>query len=162
MVGFPPILLLIVPVGPISLWNILSPAPKVASPPSDTTRSGTLGGWLSEVCNDVCIEPTLQPLSGETFNGASAIIEDGARLDIAANGFLGGRRERNFFDVRVFNPLAPSNCQQSLAGTYRKHERAKIRAYEQRVREVEPGSFSPVPLLRCLCRSQEVVEMQQV
>ena len=53
----------------------------------------TVGGWLSEVCNYVCIEPTLQPLSGETLNGASAIIEDGARLDIAANGFWGGRHE---------------------------------------------------------------------
>ena len=29
-------------------------------------------------------------------------------------------------------------------GTYRKHERAKIRAYEQRVREVEHGSFTPL------------------
>ena len=104
----------------------------------------TVGGWLSEVCNGVCIEPTLQPLSGETLHGASAIIEDGARLDIAADGFWGGRRERSFFDVRVFNPHAPSNCQQSLAGTYRKHERAKIRAYEERVREVEHGSFTPL------------------
>ena len=102
----------------------------------------TVGSWLSEVCNDVCIEPTLQPLSGETLNGSSAIIEDGARLNIAANGFWGGHREITFFDVRVFNPLSPSNCQQSLAGTYRKHERAKIRAYEQRVREVEHGSFT--------------------
>ena len=104
----------------------------------------TVGGWLSEVCNGVCIEPTLQPLSGETLHGTSAIIEDGARLDIAADGFWGGRRERSFFDVRVFNPHAPSNCQQSLAGTYRKHERAKIRAYEERVREVEHGSFTPL------------------
>ena len=104
----------------------------------------TVGGWLSEVCSDVCIEPSLQPLSGETLNGASAITEDGARLDIAANGFWGGRYERTYFDVRVFNPLAPSNRQQSLAATYRKHERAKIRAYEQRVREVEHSSFTPL------------------
>ena len=104
----------------------------------------TVGGWLSEVCSDVCIEPSLQPLFGETLNGASAITEDGARLDIAANGFWGGRYERTYFDVRVFNPLAPSNRQQSLAATYRKHERAKIRAYEQRVREVEHSSFTPL------------------
>ena len=54
----------------------------------------TVGGWLSEVCNDVCIEPSLQLLSGETLNGASAIIEDGARLDIAANGFWGSPSEK--------------------------------------------------------------------
>lgn len=104
----------------------------------------TVGGWLSEVCTDVCIEPNLQPLTGETLDGASANTEDGARLDIAANGFWGGRYERTYFDVRVFNPLAPSNRQQSLAATYRKHERAKIRAYEQRVRDIEHSSFTPL------------------
>lgn len=104
----------------------------------------TVGHWMSEVCNDVCIEPNLQPITGEVFRGASAITEEGARLDIAANGFWGGRHERAFFDVRVFNPHAPSNRQQNLTSTYRKHEKAKIRAYEQRVREVEQGSFTPL------------------
>ena len=104
----------------------------------------TVGGWLSEVCKDVCIEPNLQPITGEALNGNSAITEDGARLDIAANGFWGGRHERAYFDVRVFNPHAPSNRQQNLASTYRKHERVKIRGYEQRVREVEHGSFTPL------------------
>ena len=45
---------------------------------------------LSEVCNDVCIEPSLQPLSGETLNGVSPNVQDGACLDIAANWVLGG------------------------------------------------------------------------
>ena len=99
---------------------------------------------MSEVCSDVCIEPNLQPITNETLRGASAITEDGARLDIAANGFWGGRFEKAYFDVRIFNPHAPSNRQQCLAGTYRKHERIKIRAYEQRVREVEQGSFTPL------------------
>ena len=104
----------------------------------------TVGGWMSEVCSDVCLEPNLQPITNETLRGASAITEDGARLDIAANGFWGGRFEKAYFDVRIFNPHAPSNRQQCLAGTYRKHERIKIRAYEQRVREVEHGSFTPL------------------
>ena len=47
-----------------------------------------------------------------------------------------------FFDVRVFNPLAPSNCRSSLNTTYRHHESLKKRNYEQRVREVEHGSFT--------------------
>ena len=76
------------------------------------------------------------------LHGATSIKEDGARLDIAANGFCRGRYERAFFDVRVFNQHAPSNRQQSLPQTYRKHERAKICAYEERVREVEHGSFT--------------------
>ena len=64
----------------------------------------TIGNWMSEVCNEVCIEPPLQPVTNETLRGASAIKEDGARLDIAANGFWGGRFERAYFDVRIFNP----------------------------------------------------------
>ena len=106
----------------------------------------TVAGWMSEVCNDVCVEPPLQPLTGEALSGASAITEDGARLDIAANGFWGGRHDRAFFDVRIFNPYAPSNHQPTLAATYRKHEQCKKRAYEQRVREVERGSFTPLVL----------------
>ena len=42
---------------------------------------------LSEVCNDVKIEPGLQALTGEVLSGASAIGDDGARLDISVNGF---------------------------------------------------------------------------
>ena len=33
--------------------------------------------------------------------GLSANIQDGARFDIAADGFLGSRFERAFFDVKV-------------------------------------------------------------
>ena len=64
---------------------------------------------LTEVCNDVCTEPELQPITGESLTGASSNVQDGAHLDIAANGFWGGRFERTYFDVRVFNPHAPSN-----------------------------------------------------
>ena len=39
------------------------------------------------MCHDVCIEPTLQPITGEALSGTSAITEDGARLDVAANIF---------------------------------------------------------------------------
>ena len=99
---------------------------------------------LTEVCNDVCIEPSLQPLSGETLQGASSNIQNGACLDIAANSFWGGRYERTFFDVRILNPHAPSHSQCSLASTYRKQEALKKRAYEQRIREVEHSSFTPL------------------
>ena len=44
---------------------------------------------LTEVCHDVCIEPELQPVTGEVLSGATANSQDGARLDIAANGFWG-------------------------------------------------------------------------
>lgn len=101
---------------------------------------------LTEVCSDVCIEPEMQPVTGEVLTGATSNSQDGARLDIAVNGFWGGRSERTFLDVRVFNPHAPSNQQPSLASCYRKQEAVKKRAYEQRVREIEHASFTPLVL----------------
>ena len=44
----------------------------------------------------------------------SASTEDQARLDVVASGVWGGRFERTFLDVRVFNPNAPSNRTSSL------------------------------------------------
>ena len=64
---------------------------------------------LTEVCNDVRIEPVLQPVTEEGLTGATANTQDGAHLDIAANGVWGSTFERTYFDVRVFNPHAPSN-----------------------------------------------------
>ena len=78
--------------------------------------------------------------------GASAIGDDGARLDISVNGLWGGRHEKTFIDVRIFNPHAPSNKKSTLSSCYRNHERLKKRAYEQRVREIEHASFTPLVL----------------
>jgi len=44
---------------------------------------------MCEVCHNVAIEPVLQPLSGEAFHYAKANVEDEARLDVSAQGFLG-------------------------------------------------------------------------
>ena len=98
---------------------------------------------LTEVCHDVCIEPELQPVSDEALAGVYANHQDGARLDIAANGFWGGTFERTYFDV---NPRALSNRHTQLSNPYRKHERIKKRTYEQRVREIEYASFTPLVL----------------
>ena len=86
---------------------------------------------LTEVYSDVCVEPTLQTTSDEVLSRNSANSTDGARLDIAVNGFWGGRFERTYLDFRVFNPLAPSNNQTSLNCCFRKHELEKKRAYEE-------------------------------
>ena len=47
-------------------------------------------------------------------------------------------------NVRVFNPFAQSHCKSTLAQCYRKNEQEKKRAYDESVREVEHGSFSPL------------------
>ena len=102
-----------------------------------------LANLLTEVCHDVSVEPHLQPLSGESLSLRTASIEDNARLDVAASGFWGGRFEKAFFDVRVFNPHASSNRTSPIASCYRRHEQEKRRVYEQRVREIEHATFAP-------------------
>ena len=99
---------------------------------------------LSETCHGVAVEPSLQPITSETFSNATTNIQEGARLDIVADGFWGGSFERAFFDVRVCNPFAPSNNRSSIQSTYRQHENIKKRHYERRIREVEHSSFTPL------------------
>ena len=99
---------------------------------------------LTEVCHQVQVEPELQPVSNpDTFSHATANSQEGAWLDIVMNGFWGGRSERCFVDVRVFNPYAQSNVN-SISAAYRRHENIKRRTYGQRVREVEHASFIPI------------------
>ena len=101
---------------------------------------------IAEVCSCVGIEPMLQPLSGEQIGPKSAITEDGARLDIKANGFWESKHETTSFDVRIFNPLAKSNSSMSLTSCYGKHENEKCRNYEARIREIEHSTFTPLVL----------------
>ena len=99
---------------------------------------------MSEVCHNVGTEPSLQPITDEHLIHRTANKEDGARLDVAAENFWGNDRQRAFFDIRVFNPLAQSYQNTPLAQCYRRNEQEKKRAYNQRVREIEHGSFSPL------------------
>eukprot|EP00117_Sycon_ciliatum_P032256 scpid60665/ scgid25052/ len=94
-------------------------------------------GLLKRVATNVSVEPHLEPLSGEQLSLRTA------RLDLAANGIWGGRFERTYIDVRVFNPFAPSNRSSSVSAAYTRHEKAKKRSYEQRLRDVEHASFVP-------------------
>ncbi len=65
-------------------------------------------------------------------------------MDVVASGFWGGRYERTFLNVRVFNPHAQSNRNIPLPSCYHKHENIQKRAYEQRIREVEHAPFTPL------------------
>ena len=59
---------------------------------------------LTEICNDVEIEPPLQPLEGEIINGLTGV---NTKLDVRARGFW--REGQNaFFDVRITN--SESQC----------------------------------------------------
>ena len=57
---------------------------------------------------------------------------------------LGERQAMCIFDVWVFNSFAQS-CRNTLLGQcYRHNELEKQRSYDERVREVEHGTFSPL------------------
>ena len=96
---------------------------------------------MTEVCCNVCVEPHLQPLSGESLTRSTADTEDGACLDISAQGFWGNWHQRAFIDV---NPNVQTYRELQLASVYQRQEREKQRKYEQRIREVELGSFTPL------------------
>ena len=83
--------------------------------------------FLTETCHNVGIEPPLQPLGDEVFRYRTANREDGARLDIVAENFWGCHRQNAFFDIRVFNPYAPSHRGTTLAQCYRRNELEKKR-----------------------------------
>ena len=104
----------------------------------------SFGQLLDDVCHDVSTEPTLQPLTRETLSGRSFIREDEARLDIVASGVWGGRFEKNFSDVHVFNPNSPTYQSLSLESCYPQHEQEKRRKYEQRITRIEHASFTSI------------------
>jgi len=102
-----------------------------------------LSSFLKEVAHNVCVEPCLQPLSGERFRLRSTNTDANARLDLAANGVWGSQFEKTMCDVRIFSPFCISN-EGDPKDVYRKHEQAKRREYEERVTEVERAGFVPL------------------
>ena len=98
---------------------------------------------LKNVCNDVEIEPTLQPVTNTTNFSRSANVSEEARLDIRSRGFW--RPGQNaFFDVRVTNADCDSQVSSTINSVLRKHEMEKKRQYNQRVMEIEHGTFTPL------------------
>ena len=95
---------------------------------------------LRQVCNDVETEPPLQPLDGEQISGLTG---DEAKPDIRARGFW--RQGQNaFFDIRVTNTNCTSQASMSTEKIYKKHEAEKKRNYNQRIMQIEHGTFTPL------------------
>ena len=100
---------------------------------------------MKTICNDVEIEPALQPVANPTHFSSmkTANLRDDARLDIRTRGFW--RAGQNaFFDVRVTNAESNSQANASVQSILRTHEQNKKREYNQRVIEIEHGTFTPL------------------
>ena len=113
----------------------------------------TLAEVLREVCKDVRVEPQLLPVTGERLP-AGTNVSDGARSDVSAVG-LWQPLDRAFLDIRVFNPLAPSNANKQINAMYLAHENSKKREYNSRILEVEKDpshQLSSVVLVVALLR----------
>ena len=101
---------------------------------------------LTDVCPNVDVEPALQPLSGERFHQRSTNTEDGARLDIRAQDFLGQKQEKYLFRCQGLQLPGALQLHALHRACYRGHEQEKRRTYEKRVIEVEKGTFTPLVL----------------
>ena len=55
-----------------------------------------------------------------------------------------GIAKQTWYTDDSFNPCAQSNRRSPLASMYRRHEQEKKRHYEERVREVELATFTPL------------------
>lgn len=87
----------------------------------------------------------MQELNGEEFKYASANVSDEARSDVRVRGFWGNDKDA-FFDFRVFCPFAPTHYRRSLKAVYKSYSLEKKRAYQERISQVEDGSFTPMVL----------------
>ena len=97
---------------------------------------------LTEICKDVRSEPALQSATGEDLPAGSN-RSDGARADVSALG-LWAPLTRAFFDIRVFNPQAPTNWSKQIPQMYTHHENLKKREYNARIIQIERASFTPL------------------
>ena len=68
---------------------------------------------------------------------------DEAKPDICARGFwISGQRA--FLDVRVFDPNTSRYTKQALSQSYALNEKEKKRNYNERILDVDNGSFTPL------------------
>jgi len=95
-------------------------------------------------CLELSSGRIFQSLTGESLHYRSAIKDD---LDIASCGFWEISHQHAYFDVRVFNPYAPSYRSATLSSCFHHNELQKKRANEQRVCDVEMGCFWPLVFL---------------
>ena len=81
------------------------------------------GKLMEKVCKDVQIEPGLLPANPDELREGTNCAPN-ARLDLSARG-LWSEGEKNFYDLRVTHPSAPSLREKSLQQIYRQNENEK-------------------------------------
>ncbi|KAG0716297.1 hypothetical protein GWK47_010004 [Chionoecetes opilio] len=98
---------------------------------------------LREVCQDVSTEPTLLPLDGELLRYRTANTAPEARVDICARGFW-TRGSGPFWTSGSSTRWPLPIVSFSLEAVHHRNELEKIRAYGDRILQVDHGTFTPL------------------
>ena len=96
---------------------------------------------MKEVCHNVQVEPELLPIANDGSRQGNRAEK--ARLDVAGVG-VWGAYEKTFLDIRIMHPNSPSYVNKPIEQVYVMHENEKKRAYNERVLQIEKGSFTPI------------------
>ena len=102
-----------------------------------------LTSQLGKVCKNVEIEPHLLSLDNERFNLTSTNTSPEARLDMKADG-LWLRGATAFYNIRVMHVNSKCNQGRPTQMIFKEQENEKKRKYQQRVLDVEMGTFTPL------------------
>ena len=98
---------------------------------------------LAKVCKNVESEPRMIPLDNEKFRLKTTKRSEEARPDIKAGSFW-SKGVNAFFDVRVTHVNSQSNQGLSTDKIFENQENEKKRHYNQRILDVEHGTFTPL------------------
>ena len=93
-------------------------------------------------CKDGCSAKEL-PVTGENFLNRTANTRTKSRRDIRLRGFW-VRGQQAFFDIRVFDPNAKRYLNSALPQCHAQNEKEKMTQYNERVLQIEQGSFTPL------------------
>ena len=99
--------------------------------------------FLGKVCTNAEVKPQLQPLDNEQFNLSSTVTSPEARLEMETEGFS-SRGVTAFFDVRVTHVNSKCNQGKATSTIFKEQEEEKKRKYQQRVLDIQMGSFTPL------------------
>ena len=93
---------------------------------------------------DVDVEPQLLPVTGETFKYRRVNTSTEARVDINPRGFW-VRGQQAFFDVKAIDPNVNHFLNKAVPQCYIQNKKEKKRQYNEKVLEIDHGSFTSLP-----------------
>ena len=101
------------------------------------------GALIEKVCHAVEIEPHLEPVPENMIFNRTTNRGDDARADIRARSFW-RPGQNSFFDICVTNTESNSYNKRAVLFILRSKENSKKNQYNQRIMNVDHGTFTPL------------------